>query len=143
MITNFITYDKKTGRAISSGFMDDSLIFKMETEDVGVIASATPMSYDSCYVDLKTLKVVSIEKPPSPSYVFNTYSKEWLPDGEMLANEMRLKRDNLLVETDWSQLPDVPDTLKQEYATYRQHLRDITDQPRFPYNIDWPTKPEI
>jgi len=28
------------------------------------------------------------------------------------------------------------------YATYRQALRDITDQPGFPLFVNWPIKPE-
>jgi hypothetical protein len=55
------------------------------------------------------------------------------------------KRDALLSESDWTQLPDVPLTTEQksEWAVYRQALRDITDQPGFPDNINWPVKPGI
>lgn len=60
-----------------------------------------------------------------------------------LANEARRQRDSLIAETDWTQLPDVPDTIKQSYIEYRQALRDITDQDGFPYNVAWPTKPEV
>ena len=44
--------------------------------------------------------------------------------------------------SDWSVLPDVPLTAekKEEWETYRQELRDITDQPD-PFNITWPTPP--
>jgi len=40
-------------------------------------------------------------------------------------------------------LDDVPltDEKKAEWETYRQELRDITDQPD-PFNINWPTPPE-
>jgi hypothetical protein len=64
-----------------------------------------------------------------------------------LPGEVRDKRDRLLKESDWSQLPDVPlsDAKKEEWATYRQALRDITDptsQPGFPTDVNWPAKPE-
>ena len=29
-----------------------------------------------------------------------------------------------------------------EWSVYRQHLRDITDQPGFPFDIDWGTAPD-
>ena len=54
---------------------------------------------------------------------------------------VRTKRDQLLVESDWTQLPDVPSSIREPHQSYRQALRDITDQPDFPWNINWPTKP--
>ena len=38
---------------------------------------------------------------------------------------LRITRDTLLVESDWSQGADVPSSLKTEYATYRTKLRDL------------------
>jgi len=42
---------------------------------------------------------------------------------------MRSKRDGLLSGSDWTQLADSPltDSKKQEWATYRQALRDFPD----------------
>ena len=42
-------------------------------------------------------------------------------------NEMRAWRDDLLAESDWTQMPDSPltDSKKAEWATYRQQLRDF------------------
>jgi len=55
------------------------------------------------------------------------------------------RRNALLAESDWTQLPDVPLSAEQKmaWAAYRQQLRDITDQPGFPDNINWPQKPGI
>jgi hypothetical protein len=54
-------------------------------------------------------------------------------------NNVRAKRDSLLQETDWMALSDV--TMSATMTTYRQALRDITDQESFPYSVTWPTKP--
>lgn len=45
----------------------------------------------------------------------------------MTMDELRLKRNLLLAECDWTQLIDCPldETKKQEWATYRQELRDL------------------
>lgn len=59
-----------------------------------------------------------------------------------LAEQIRLQRNNLLAASDWTQLPDVPQTTKDVWATYRKELRDITLQSEFPREIVWPTKPE-
>jgi hypothetical protein len=51
------------------------------------------------------------------------------------------QRNTLLAISDWTQLADVPLTaeMKAQWATYRQALRDITDQPGFPDQINWQT----
>lgn len=53
---------------------------------------------------------------------------------------VRSLRDNLLSECDWTQVSDAS-VDKVLWATYRQALRDITDQPDFPHDVTWPTKP--
>lgn len=56
------------------------------------------------------------------------------------AQNVRSTRDQLLKDTDWTQVNDAP--VDQElYAAYRQALRDITLQDSFPFNLVWPTKP--
>ena len=54
--------------------------------------------------------------------------------------EIRLIRNQLLAECDWTQLGDVSQTIKDLWAVYRQELRDITNQQN-PFNIEWPVKP--
>tara|TARA_B100001287_G_scaffold179213_1_gene151107 strand:- start:73 stop:405 length:333 start_codon:yes stop_codon:yes gene_type:complete len=53
---------------------------------------------------------------------------------------IRKQRNNLLIECDWTQGADVPDTIKTAWVSYRQALRDVTKQSD-PDNITWPTKP--
>lgn len=48
---------------------------------------------------------------------------ETVPD-EWLVERMRLHRDRLLAESDWTQLPDAP-VDRAAWATYRQALRDF------------------
>lgn len=59
-----------------------------------------------------------------------------------LAQIVRLDRNRRLGETDWTQAVDVPQAVKDKWAPYRQALRDVPQQPGFPENITWPTKPE-
>lgn len=59
---------------------------------------------------------------------------------EQLAEQARSKRDALLRSTDWTQVPDAP-VNQQDWATYRQALRDIALQDGFPESIDWPVAP--
>jgi hypothetical protein len=57
------------------------------------------------------------------------------------AARVRRQRDELLVESDWSQLPDVPAPVREPWAEYRQDLRDVPTQSGFPDNVVWPGKP--
>lgn len=65
-------------------------------------------------------------------------SVENLPLDEAERN-VRNCRNQLLAETDWVALTD--NTMTPEMATYRQALRDITNQEGFPYQVIWPVKP--
>ena len=54
------------------------------------------------------------------------------------------KAKDLLRESDWSVLPDVPmiNEQRQEWIAYRAELRNVRSQQGFPENITWPIKPE-
>lgn len=59
------------------------------------------------------------------------------------SREMRMLRDQRLVESDWSQLPDAPLTESQKIAwiDYRDQLRKVPSQQGFPWIIEWPAQP--
>lgn len=80
-------------------------------------------------------------KKPSEAHVFDPILGEWVLDSGLAGGTARAERERLLVASDWTQLPDVPLATKEAWATYRQALRDITDQPGFPTEIDWPAAP--
>ena len=61
---------------------------------------------------------------------------------EQEADEVRTQRDTLLVESDWTVLPDAPVADEQAWKDYRQALRDVPQLTGFPTDINWPTKPE-
>lgn len=66
------------------------------------------------------------------------------PTQAEMEEQVRDERDQLLQESDWTQLPDAPLTVATValWAIYRQALRDITLQIGFPFLVIWPTKPE-
>lgn len=53
---------------------------------------------------------------------------------------VRGQRNTRLSESDWTQLPDAQ-VDKEEWAAYRQTLRDITNTSTDPFNITWPAPP--
>lgn len=68
-----------------------------------------------------------------------SYTFENLSQGDAERN-VRAKRDQLLKDSDWTQVSDVP-VDKTAWATYRKALRDITKQEGFPFNVTWPESP--
>lgn len=53
---------------------------------------------------------------------------------------VRNARNELLKQSDWTQMPDVTLTESQSTAwrTYRQALRDVPSQAGFPNSVEWP-----
>ena len=93
-------------------------------------------------------KIIIENRPNLEQDIQNNYDI-WLQfakdyEYEKLATEIRTKRDNLLTQTDWTQVTDtVLNTEKQqEYKEYRQQLRDITEQQEFPYKVVFPKNPK-
>lgn len=82
-------------------------------------------------------------RPPQAGFKFDLASEAWVDcrSDEEKASEVRETRNELLRQTDWTQVADVPVTIKQPYTDYRQALRDITEQSGFPDNVTWPDAP--
>jgi len=85
------------------------------------------------------------EYPDKPDYpvVFNSQTEEWDRDDVSWWDAIRYERNNLLLQSDWTQVLDSPlsDSKKAEWATYRQNLRDLPADSD-PSNISYPNKPE-
>lgn len=64
-------------------------------------------------------------------YVLESISPDW-------AEINRGKRNKLLRDSDWTQLPDVPLATKDAWATYRQELRDLPERDDWPNIENWP-----
>lgn len=56
------------------------------------------------------------------------------------ATAIRQDRTQRLKDTDWTQVLDSP-VDKATWAAYRQALRDVTNQPGFPWSVAWPQQP--
>jgi len=64
--------------------------------------------------------------------------------GSFDSHMFKIQRNTLLQSCDWTQTLDSPlsDTKRQEWATYRQALRDLPSEPSLdPANPSWPTEP--
>ena len=102
-----------------------------------------------------------INLAPSKEWVVRDNEIEWLnPDGTEPTTEeidaevarlqaaepmrlLRLERDEKLAETDWVTVraTDTGTPVSDEWNTYRQALRDITDTYSSLEDVVWPVKP--
>lgn len=67
-------------------------------------------------------------------------AEEIQADADTRAFDIRNERNRRLAHCDWTQLPDSP-VNTATWATYRQELRDITEQTTFPDQVTWPVEP--
>lgn len=75
---------------------------------------------------------------------FSALDKEQLGRIARKKEQVRGRRSWLLTNSDWSQLVDVSltDAEKLDWQDYRQQLREVTLQSRFPMDIEWPIAPD-
>tara|TARA_Y100000004_G_C8820550_1_gene371732 strand:+ start:304 stop:780 length:477 start_codon:yes stop_codon:yes gene_type:complete len=91
----------------------------------------------------------------TPIFEENIWKQNWitepLSDDELqriISDKIlsiRSNRNRLLLESDWTQFNDSPldKQSKTAWLHYRQELRDITSQNKFPYEVIWPKKPQL
>ena len=63
-----------------------------------------------------------------------------LVDEELI--NLRTERNRLIALTDWTQMEDIPQSTRDAWKTYRQALRDITENYTTLDTVVWPEKPE-
>jgi hypothetical protein len=61
---------------------------------------------------------------------------------EITWDQIKKERNDLLLESDWTQLPDVNLSNKEEWKTYRQKLREITTVFSNTSEVVFPQKPQ-
>ena len=86
-------------------------------------------------------KVLSQSEKEVIAAEWNRYEKEEKPALDL--ENLRLQRNHLLAECDWTLLPSSPLSVEKqnEYKVYRQELRDITKTYKSPADVKWPTVP--
>jgi len=110
-----------------------------------------------CYIKYKnlperltTLSAASTDADEKELYnkiLFGEYGDieplvETITEEESLVRSVKAQRNKLLTESDWTQLPDVPEETRSKWFAYRQALRDVTNQSDYPKNVTFPVKPE-
>lgn len=92
------------------------------------------------FYDKITNNFIKIPLCPDENHEFNPDTRSWVLNEDKLSASVRAKRDLLLKESDWTQLPDAK-VDKAAWAEYRQALRDMPNLEGFPTTIEWATPP--
>lgn len=113
----------------------------------GKVVPARHLNAQDVYRVRTLSKPSEIGKRAVPQALPTQVSGEWVLDWDLVslsADDARALRDELLAETDWivTKATEAGEAVPSAWATYRQALRDITDQSGFPDNTTWPSKPE-
>lgn len=100
-------------------------------------------SGNSNYID-SNKQVIAIPESPGEFYLFDFDTKQWIPNEPKAVSSVQMKRQKLLINSDWTQIPNGPLTAAQQaaWANYRQRLRDVTAQSGYPFNVLWPIPPQ-
>jgi hypothetical protein len=87
--------------------------------------------------------------PPQPGkpHVWDWNTHSWADPRssqqkyDQASEEVRARRNKMLAVCDWTQGRDINNLVQLAWAPYRQALREITEQPGFPFDIIWPEMP--
>ena len=88
--------------------------------------------------DLQTGKTEIVEFTDTEKLEAEYYINHIAPKEAM--ESLRMRRNKLLAESDWTQSRDVFLSNDEEWKTYRQQLRDLPKNTD-PMNPEWPIKP--
>ena len=96
-------------------------------------------------VEITDEQALQLESSSSPLFLINgnlvsLRGKLWAENPEPMKEVIRRKRNNLLANSDWTQLSDSPldEDTRSAWATYRQNLRDLTDNIDENGEVDYP-----
>lgn len=135
----YFTVYNNSGQILQSGYCLDEDYENQCPDDCFIIEVAT---------DPKTQYIKNdeiIEIPPKPDYAsnFDYTSGQWIGNNQQQESIVISRRNASLYASDWTQIPNGPLTSEQqqEWAVYRQQLRDITSQSGYPFDVVWPVPP--
>ena len=135
----FTIYNANTGEIKNSGVCIDISIQVVPSGCAIAEIESNPLTQ---YIKNNAIKNI----PPKPDFEcdFDFLTESWVPSYDRQSQDIKSQRNLLLTNSDWTQIPNNPltDQQKQDWAVYRQQLRDVTTQSGYPFNVVWPTPPQ-
>lgn len=106
----------------------------------------TPVAHGGINYYYDPTLVVMAATESSPAVTYAEYYNLTPQDVDAIVvtakwDQIRVIRNGLLSETDWSQVGDIPVAIRDAYKVYRQTLRNIPQSFSNPDHVIFPTKP--
>lgn len=135
----YTIYNTNTGRISRTVSTDEDITIQLGQDEDYLEGE---YSGNTNYIN-SDKQVVTIPDRPDDYSDFDFTTKQWVTNQNKVIISVLQKRQKLLSASDWTQLPNGPFTTEKQaaWATYRQALRDITDQAGYPYSVEWPVAP--
>jgi hypothetical protein len=121
---NFVVYSMETGNVLRKGTCPQEFLEMQAGAGEGVIESSVGF-------ECRIINGVPVVKDESELIA---EVRAELEEG------LRLQRNLILKNTDWTQVEDAP-VDRAAWAAYRQALRDLPEQEGFPESVVWPEIP--
>ena len=146
----FITYNTTTGEILQTTITnsEENLVPSVS----GFAYLEVNESIDSLknYVNLETKQIAAFPDKPDQYHTWNWNTKSWQDirtDQEKYTQAAKLvtdQRAKLLASSDWIVIKamDQGTQVPEAWQTYRQQLRDITQQSGYPFTVTWPQPPQ-
>jgi len=150
---NFTVYEIATKEIVRTGQCADFDFDLQPSNGQGVVEGT--YTSEQAYVDNGNVILYTQEQlqtkvnKPDIFFVWNNDTFSWQDPRDSqqkysdAASSVMSQRRAYLYDSDWTQIPNNPltDEKRQEWAQYRQQLRDITSQAGYPFNVIWPVAP--
>lgn len=130
----YVLYDTASGGVLQTGSGPDNATPPQVDGARVLLVESLPGSIEGWRVIDGALQYTG---RPGPLHIWRHDAATW----EVSIPLIVAQRNALLVASDWTQLPDAPSAGKAAWASYRQALRDLTDQAGYPNEIVWPIAP--
>lgn len=152
---NFILYDAASGEIKKSGACQNE-DFELQAE-AGFVLMEGVGNNRTNYIKNGAIQTYTVEQRQSksqfmpPYMVWSNDTFDWVDtrnDAKKLEQQkitVDKQRNYLLANSDWIVIraTDQGVPIPEDWRVYRQALRDIDKQPGYPWNVVWPTPPQM
>jgi len=146
---NYIVYNTIIGEIVNNVSTQNSDNLSPYPPDFSYLEVSEPIDDSKYYIDPQSQQIIAFPEKPNQYHTWNWTTKTWQDlrteqqKYSQAAREIQRQRAQLLASSDWVVIKamDQGTQVPEAWSTYRQQLRDITQQTGYPFTVVWPTAP--